>query len=62
MVPREDPEVSEVLLKVFRTEGIEVQLGADVQRAEQTTSGVRLEALDVGATFQQVARSLDRRE
>ena len=45
LVPREDPEVSEVLLKVFRKEGIEVQLGADVQRAEQTASGVRLEAV-----------------
>lgn len=42
LVPREDPDVSEVLLNVFREEDIEVVLGVDVRTAEKTPEGIRL--------------------
>lgn len=42
LVPREDPEISEVLLTVLRREGIEVLLDADVYRAEPVAGRVRL--------------------
>ena len=45
LLASEDPEVSAVLLRVFRREGIAVVLGADVQRAEKTDEGLRLEAV-----------------
>ncbi len=44
LVPGEDPEVSRVLAEVFAEEGIEVILGADVRRAEETGDGIRLHA------------------
>ncbi len=42
LVPGEDSEISEVLHRVFRKEGIEVVLGAEVRRAERMPDGVRL--------------------
>ncbi|MCH8959989.1 MAG: FAD-dependent oxidoreductase, partial [Bacteroidetes bacterium] len=41
LLASEDPDVSTVLLAVFRREGIAVVLGADVQRAEKTDEGLR---------------------
>ena len=45
LLASEEPDVSAVLLEVFRREGIAVVLGADVQRAEKTAGGLRIEAL-----------------
>ncbi len=44
LVAREDPEVSAALLKVFQGEGIEVVLGAEVRRAEETEGELHVEA------------------
>lgn len=50
LLNHEDAEISDVLTKVFRDEGIDVLTGYEVTRAEQTAHGIRLTARGNGKT------------
>ncbi len=43
LLATEEPEVSGTLLEVFAREGIDVRLDSSAQKAEQTSSGIRLQ-------------------
>ena len=50
LIHREDPDVTEAIAELFRDEGIEVHVGAKVDRVEGTSGGsVRLQAVRDGA-------------
>lgn len=49
LLPREEPEASEVLARVLAKRGVHLRLGQRLERAEPTTTGARLH-LDDGTT------------
>lgn len=51
LAPREDPDVSDAILALFRDEGIEVMLGAEPVSVDGVSGeGVRVEVRDAGGT------------
>jgi dihydrolipoamide dehydrogenase len=52
MVPAEDEEVSKELARVFKKRGIDVNLGAKVERVEKTETGVKVSYVDANGNAQ----------
>ena len=52
MVPAEDEEISKELARVFKKRGIDVNLGAKVERVEKTETGVKVSYVDANGNAQ----------
>ena len=52
MVPAEDEEISKELARVFKKRGIDVNLGAKVERVEKTETGVKVSYVDANGMAQ----------